>query len=54
MLNIRNLTPVQVAAINAFAISLLAGIAIYFFEDEFWAALISFSVLFRVECLMSR
>ncbi len=54
MLNIRNLTPVQVAAINAFAISLLAGIAIYFFEDGFWAALISFSVLFLVSYLLIR
>jgi len=54
MLNNRNLSPVQVAAINAFAISLLAGVAIYFFQDGFWAALISFATLFLISYLLIR
>ncbi len=54
MFNTRQLTPVQVAAINAFAISLLVGIANYFFIKSWWIALASFAVLFVISYLLIR
>jgi two-component system, OmpR family, phosphate regulon sensor histidine kinase PhoR len=54
MLNSQHLNPVQVAAINAFAISLLVGIANYFFLKSWWIAMLSFAVLFVISYLLIR
>ncbi|HMO33543.1 MAG TPA: ATP-binding protein [Lacibacter sp.] len=54
MLNTRNITPVQIAAINAGTISLLVGVAIYFFGESIATALISFAVLFLISYLLIR
>ncbi|NCU03159.1 MAG: sensor histidine kinase [Chitinophagaceae bacterium] len=54
MLNSSQLTPVQVAAINAFTISLLVGLANYFFIRNWWIALLSFAVLFIISYLLIR
>ena len=54
MLNSQHLNPVQVAAINAFAISLLVGIANYFFVKSWWIAILSFAVLFVISYLLIR
>lgn len=52
MLSFKNLTPRQVAAINAFTISVIVGIAIFFFEDKWWIGLVSFIVLFIISFLL--
>ena len=44
----KNLTPRQVAGINAFTISAIVSVAIFFFVDLWWIALISFVVLFII------
>lgn len=55
MLNNRQqVTPVQIAAINAFAISLLVGLANYFFIRSWWIALLSFAVLFLISYMLIR
>ena len=54
MFNSRQLTPVQVAAIAAFTISMLVGIANYFFIQSWWIALTSFAVLFIISYLLIR
>lgn len=54
MFNSRQLNPVQVAAINAFTISLLVGLANYFFIRSWWIAVISFAVLFIISYLLIR
>jgi len=48
----KNLTPKQVAAINALAISLIVGFAIFYFAKDWKMALISFSVLFLISFLL--
>lgn len=54
MLNPRQINPIQVAAINAFTISLLVGLANYFFIRSWWIALLSFAVLFIISYLLIR
>ena len=54
MLNSRQLNPVQVAAINAFTISLLVGIANYFFINSWLVAIATFVVLFIISYLLIR
>ncbi len=54
MFNSRQLNPVQVAAINAFTISLLVGIANYFFIKSWLVALVTFFVLFIISYLLIR
>ncbi len=54
MFNNQHLTPLQIAAINAFAISLLASIANYFFVKSFWISLGTFAVLFIISYLLIR
>ncbi len=54
MFNSRQLTPVQVAAITAFAISMLVGIANYLFIQSWWIAFASFAVLFLISYLLIR
>ena len=54
MFSKRYFSPVQIAAINAFAISLLVGIANYFFVQNWWVALITFGVLFIICYLLIR
>ena len=54
MFNSRQLTPVQVAAITAFTISLLVGIANYYFIKSWWIAIVSFAVLFLISYLLIR
>lgn len=54
MFSKRYFSPVQIAAINAFAISLLVGIANYFFVQNWWVALSSFGVLFIICYLLIR
>lgn len=49
-----NLTPVRLAAINAFAISLLAGLAVFFFGKKWETAVGSFAVLFLISYLLIR
>jgi len=49
-----NLTPVQLAAINAFAISVLAGLAVFFFGKQWQTAAGSFCVLFLISYLLIR
>jgi two-component system, OmpR family, phosphate regulon sensor histidine kinase PhoR len=47
-------SPLQIAAINAFAISLLVGVANYFFVKSWWVALITFAILFVISYLLIR
>jgi two-component system phosphate regulon sensor histidine kinase PhoR len=54
MFNSRHLTPVQIAAINAFTISLLVGVANLFFVKNWVVALGSFAVLFVISYLLIR
>ncbi len=54
MLNKQQLSPFQIAAINALAISLLAGIANYYFIRNLWVALISTISLFLVSYFLIR
>jgi len=54
MLNPRQINPIQVAAINALTISLLVGLANYFFIRSWWIALLSFVVLFIISYLLIR
>lgn len=54
MLNSQHFTPVQIAAINAFAISMLAGAGNYFFIKSWWIALLTFIVLFIISYLLIR
>jgi two-component system phosphate regulon sensor histidine kinase PhoR len=54
MLNSRQINPIQVAAINAFTISLLVGLANYFFIRSWWIALLSFVVLFIISYFLIR
>lgn len=54
MINSRQLTPVQLSAITAFTISLLVGLANYFFIRSWWIALVSFAVLFIISYLLIR
>jgi two-component system phosphate regulon sensor histidine kinase PhoR len=54
MFSKRYFSPVQIAAINAFAISLLVGIANYFFVKSWLVALVSFAVLFIISYLLIR
>jgi len=48
MFILKNLTPRQVAGINAFTISAIVGVAIFFFVEKWWLAVISFAVLFVI------
>jgi len=52
MFNFKNLTPRQLAAINAFTISLIVAIAIFFFVDKWYISIISFVVLFIISFLL--
>jgi len=52
MFSNRNLTPRQVAAINAFSISLLVGLALYYFEKSIVIGATSFAVLFIISYLL--
>ncbi len=54
MINSRQLTPVQLSAFTAFTISLLVGLANYFFIRSWWIALVSFAVLFIISYLLIR
>lgn len=54
MINSRQLTPIQLSAITAFTISLLVGLANYFFIRSWWIALVSFAVLFLISYLLIR
>lgn len=54
MINSRQLTPVQLSAFTAFTISLLVGLANYFFVRSWWIALASFAVLFVISYLLIR
>jgi two-component system phosphate regulon sensor histidine kinase PhoR len=54
MINSRQLTPVQLSAFTAFTISLLVGLANYFFIRSWWIALASFAVLFIISYLLIR
>ena len=54
MFNKSYFSPVQIAAINAFAISLLVGIANYFFVHNWWVALGTFAILFLISYLLIR
>ncbi len=54
MFNKRYFSPVQIAAINAFAISMLVGIANYFFVKSWWVAISTFGVLFIISYLLIR
>lgn len=54
MINSRQLTPVQLSAFTAFTISLLVGLANYFFIRSWWIALLSFVVLFIISYLLIR
>ena len=54
MFNNQHLTPVQIAAINAFTISLLVSIANYFFVKNIWISLGTFSILFLICYLLIR
>ena len=54
MINSRQLTPVQLSAFTAFTISLLVGLANYFFIRSWWIALLSFAVLFIISYLLIR
>lgn len=54
MFNNQHLTPIQIAAINAFAISLLVGVANYFFVKSIWISLGTFAVLFIISYLLIR
>lgn len=54
MFNNQHLTPVQIAAINAFAISLLVGVANYFFVKSIWISLCTFAILFIISYLLIR
>ncbi|WP_407523248.1 ATP-binding protein [Lacibacter sp. MH-610] len=54
MFNKGYLTPVQIAAINAFAISLLVGLANFFFVHNWWIALLTFLILFLISYLLIR
>ena len=54
MINSRQLTPIQLSAITAFTISLLVGLANYFFIRSWWIALVSFAVLFIISYLLIR
>lgn len=54
MFNRSYFSPVQIAAINAFAISLLVGIANYFFVHNWWVALLTFGILFIISYLLIR
>jgi two-component system, OmpR family, phosphate regulon sensor histidine kinase PhoR len=54
MFNTRHLTPVQIAAINAFTISLLVGIANYVFIRSWTIALATFFILFVICYLLIR
>ncbi len=54
MTNPRQLTPNQVAAINAVTISLLVAVANYLFIRNWWIALVTFSSLFLISYLLIR
>jgi two-component system, OmpR family, phosphate regulon sensor histidine kinase PhoR len=54
MINNRHLNPVQIAAINAFAISLLVGLANWYFIRDWLIALGTFGVLFLISYLLIR
>lgn len=54
MFNNRHLNPVQIAAINAFAISLLVGLANWYFIRDWLIALATFAVLFIISYLLIR
>ncbi len=54
MFNNQHLTPVQIAAINAFTISMLVSIANYFFVKNIWISLATFAVLFIICYLLIR
>lgn len=47
-MDFKNLSPRQVAAINAFSISILVALANYIFIKSWWIALITFGVLFII------
>lgn len=51
-MHIKNLTPQQIAAINAVSISLLAALANLAMEKSWWIALVMFIVLFIVSYLL--
>ncbi len=52
MFSLKNLTPRQLAAINAFTISLIVAIAIFFFVEHWWIPFVSFGVLFIISFLL--
>ena len=54
MFSNRNITPVQLAAVNAFAISLLAGLAVFLFGKNWQTAAGSFIVLFIISYFLIR
>jgi two-component system, OmpR family, phosphate regulon sensor histidine kinase PhoR len=54
MINNRHLNPVQIAAINAFAISLLVGLANWYFIKNWLIAVVTFAVLFVISYLLIR
>jgi two-component system, OmpR family, phosphate regulon sensor histidine kinase PhoR len=54
MFSNRHLNPVQIAAINAFAISLLVGLANWYFIRDWLIALATFAVLFIISYLLIR
>jgi two-component system, OmpR family, phosphate regulon sensor histidine kinase PhoR len=51
-MNLKNLSPRQVAAINAGSISFLVALANYFFLHKWWIALLTFLILFIVSYLL--
>ena len=54
MFNIKNLSPNQVAAINAIAISAIVAVANYIFINNWWVALATFGALFIIAYLLIR
>lgn len=54
MINLRQLTPNQVAAINAVTISVLVAVANYLFIRSWWVALATFAALFLISYLLIR
>ncbi len=54
MFNSRHLTPVQIASINAFTISLLVGVASLFFIKNILLSLATFAILFIICYLLIR
>ena len=47
-MDVKNLSPRQVAAVNALSISILVALANYIFIKSWWIALITLVVLFTI------